>query len=97
MIDFLKDYGISDNVFQEILNVNVSANIYNLSCNKEEVIKIIEFFKNIGINDIGQLLIYKIDLFFMTFDDVMKMFNNQDVNLLVQKINEDYSYIDTLL
>lgn len=97
MIDFLKKCGISSATLDEILKVNVDANIYNFSCNQDEVVKIIEFLKNIGIKEIDALLIHKIDLFFMTLDDIMLMFNKNDINLVVKKINEDYLYIDNLL
>lgn len=97
MIDFLKKCGISSATLDEILKVNVDANIYNFSCNQDEVVKIIDFLKNIGVKEIDALLIHKIDLFFMTLDDIMLMFNKNDINLVVKKINEDYLYIDNLL
>ena len=97
MIDFLKKCGISSATLDEILKVNVDANIYNFSCNQDEAVKIIDFLKNIGIKEIDALLIHKIDLFFMTLDDIMLMFDKNDINLVVKKINEDYLYIDNLL
>lgn len=96
MIDFLKNYGITDGVVREIEKVNSSANLYNFSCNQDEVVKIIEFLKELKINCIEQLLIHRIDIFFMSCDELKNLFSKQDLNKLVQLINEDYAAIDDL-
>lgn len=96
MLDFLKDYGIQDNVISEIERVNTSTNIYNLNCNEEDVGKIITFLRELGVLCVSQLLINKIDLFFFRYEDVKKMFYKYDLYKLVELINQDYNIVDKL-
>lgn len=91
MLEFLKECGISQTVLNKIEEENSSSNLYNLNCNQEEVIKIVQYFTSLGINCIDQLLIYKIDLFFMSFDEINDCFSKQeDLGNFVELINEDY-------
>ena len=96
MLEFLKKSGIKDSVIYEIEKVNSSANLYNLNCNQDEVIKIIQSLRDIGINCVEKLLIYKIDLFFTSFDDFKCRYIKQDVDKFVKLINEDYMLIEEL-
>ena len=97
MIDFLRKCGFRNSVINEIKSNNSDANVYNLSCNQYEVLRIVEFLKSLGVKNIGVLLSYKINLFFMTLEEVMRLFDREDVNLVVDRINTNYMYIDTLL
>ena len=96
MIDFLKMCEISDDVIKQIEKVNSSANLYNLNCNDLDTVKIIDFLRSVGVKCIEQLLIYKIDLFFTSYDMFKKKFNKYDVEKLVELINDDYNVIDKL-
>lgn len=94
MIDFLKKYGISDEVVKEMIKINSSANIYNFSCNQDEIVKMIDFLRSIGVTCIEQLLIYRIDIFFVSFDEFKNLFVKQDLGSFVNEINADYTMID---
>lgn len=96
MIEFLKKYGITDKVIQEIEKMNSSANLYNLNCNQDEAVKIIQCLRDKGINCVEELLIYKIDLFFMSLDNFENRYFKQDVDNFVKKVNEDYLVINEL-
>jgi len=96
MIDFLKKYGINDAVIKEMEKVNSDANLYNFSCNQDEAIKIIQYLRDIHVSCIEQLLIYRIDKFFISCDDFKKMYIKQNVENFVKLINEDYTLIDEL-
>ena len=78
---------MTDNVVQEIEKVNSSSNLYNLSCNQDEVINIIQFLKDNGVNCVDELLIYKIDLFCY---DVQKfqIFKTIKIKLEIQNMNK---------
>ena len=95
MLDFLRKY-TSDSVITKIEKENSSANIYNLNCNLEEVCKIIEYLKELEITCIDNLLIYRIDIFFRSLDDLKKLFNKYETNSLVQALNSDYTIINEI-
>ena len=94
MIDFLKKYGITDKVIQEIKKLNSNANLYNLNCNQDEAIKIIQCLRDKGVTCVEELLMYKIDLFFMDFDSFKNGYLKQDVENFVKQINDDYLKIN---
>lgn len=96
MVKFLKSYGVNDSVISTMSRVNSDANLYNFNCNQDEIVEIIKFFNNIGIKCIDQLLIYKIEIFFRSFSDIRKMFSSKDIENIVEQINKDYTFIDTL-
>ena len=95
MLDFLRKY-TSDSVIAKIEKENSSANIYNLNCNFEEVCKIIEYLKELEVTCIDNLLIYRIDIFFRSLDDLKKIFDKYETNSLVQALNSDYTIINEI-
>ena len=96
MLEFLKEYGISDNIIKMIEKENSRANIYNLSCNMEEVGKILDYFKSLNINCINDLLVYRIQIFFNCYEDILECFSKYNITSLVEKINEDFAIIDEI-
>ena len=75
MIDFLKMVNISDSTLIEMMKNNNEAILFNLSCNEDDALKIINYMQSIGINDIDDLLIYRIDIFTILFEQ----FTNIDI------------------
>lgn len=94
MIDFLEDY-VSFDTMKKMENLFPSQ-LFNLNCNQKECIKIIDFFKELGINNIDDLLVNRIELFFETRKDLEDRFLRYNVPTLVEKINNDYMEIDII-
>ena len=96
MIDFLKDANITDDTIIEIMKNNNEASLFNLSCNDEDAIQIINYMRGIGITNIDELLIYRIDIFFITFEQFIKRLSKFNVPILVNLINDNYANIDII-
>lgn len=96
MIDFLKDANITDDIIIEIMKNNNEASLFNLSCNDEDAIQIINYMRGIGITNIDELLIYRIDIFFITFEQFIKRLSKFNVPILVNLINDNYANIDII-
>ena len=96
MIDFLKDANITDDTIIEIMKNNNEASLFNLSCNDEDAIQIINYMRGIGITNIDELLIYRIDIFFITFEQFIKRLSKFNVPVLVNLINDNYANIDII-
>lgn len=90
MIDFLRNIDISTETIDKIEKQNNDSILYDLSCNEEDCIKIINYFKNLGINNIDELLIYEIDIFKLSFEDIVKKFSNFNIPAFVKIINDDF-------
>ena len=43
---------------------NDETAIFDLSCNPKDSVEIIKYMRNIGVTNIDELLIYRIDIFF---------------------------------
>ena len=94
MLDFLKKANISDATIRYINENFSSNNIMALSDNSEECLKIISYFRKIGINNIDNLLIDETYIFLKLFDIVTNKFSEYNLNILVNDINEDYMNIE---
>lgn len=88
MISFLEKCGISTLVINEIEKNNSSANLYNFSCNQDEVVKILNFLRSHGVKTIEQLLINRIDMFFVDFNKFYNLYVRNDIDNFVKNINE---------
>lgn len=95
-MDFLIDNGISKDVIIEIEDYNDDSLVYNFICNEANAVKVLEYFKSIGIEAINRLLIYKLEVFLIDYKSIVKAFNNYDVSVLVQFINDDINAINFL-
>ena len=88
MISFLEKCGISTLVINEIEKNNSSANLYNFSCNQDEVVKILNFLRSHGVKTIEQLLINRIDMFFVDFNKFYNLYVRNDIDNFIKNINE---------
>lgn len=95
-MDFLIDNGISKDVIVEIEDYNDDSLVYNFICNEANAVKVLEYFKSIGIEAINRFLIYKLEVFLIDYKSIVKAFNNYDVSVLVQLINDDINAINFL-
>lgn len=96
MIDFLKECNIEDKTIEEIKRKQSPSFLFDLNCNEEECIKIINYLKGMGINNIDELLLYESEIFFKTKKNVEKALSKCDIEELVELINEDTSNIEEL-
>ncbi len=95
MIEFLKDV-VDDITILKILNNNTEASIFDLSCNKNNCLEIIKYMKEIGIEVIDDLLVYRLDWFLINKEEVVKRFSKYNIPVVVKLINDDYVVIDSL-
>jgi len=86
MIDFLRDYEISEMVVKQIEDINVYENLYNFNCNQDNVIEIINYLRELNFEYIDDLLVNKLDLFFMTISEFKNKYNQDNVAILMEFI-----------
>lgn len=96
MIDFLKKVNISDAVLIDMIKNNNEAILFDLSCNEDDAIEIINYMRNIGITNIDELLIYRVDIFVLTFEQFIKRLSKFNIPVLINLINDDYTKIDII-
>jgi len=96
MVDFLKKANISDEVISKMKEEYSDSTLFDLSCNEDDCLKIINYLKELGINNIDDLLLYEIEVFKLKFNDLVKKLSKFNIPLFVNIINEEYVSIENL-
>ena len=96
MLDFLKEHNISEITIEKLKKTQSPSLLFDLICNDEECVKIINYLKEIGIKNIDELLIYETELFFKNKNKIELAFSKHNINELVELINQDYEEIEVL-
>lgn len=93
-MSFLLDYGFTEDLINRMIKRYDDSVIELFTIESENVKSVIEFFKDIGIECIDQLLLFRIEVFTKDVDKVKRAFNKHDVKAIVDDINEDIINID---
>ena len=93
-MNFLREYDITDEVIDNIRNNNDFSVIQSLIYNEKNVGKIINYFKEINIEVIDELLISRPELFTVDVSKIKSEINKYNVEILVNLINEDINSIN---
>lgn len=96
MLEFLKNCNINDKTIKEIEASNDKSYLFDLNCNKQECIKIIEYLKEIGITKVDEILVNNTDIFFKTKEEIKEALSNFEISSYVKEINNNYNEIDKL-
>ncbi len=97
-MNYLKEYGYSEEEIQEILNYNYPNIITNLTLNQDEVQKIIDYLLGIGIEkeSIKELFMYQVGLFFKTIDEIKTSFDEYELDSIVKSLNYDVNNVELI-
>lgn len=93
---FLIDTGLSPEIIRKLESTYDESALDLLKIESDNVIDVINYFKEIGIKDIETLLITYIDIFIRDVDDVKAAFNKHNIKEVVEKINNDIFYIENI-
>lgn len=93
-MEFLKEVGISEDLINSLIKTYDEGVIDVLILEQANVLDVINYFKEINIQVIENLLLYKIELFTKDINIIKEAFNRFDINNLVAEINEDITTID---
>ena len=82
-MNFLREYDITDEVINQIRENNDSSIIQSVIYNEQNVGKIINYFKEINIEVIDELLISRPELFTVDISKIKSEINKYNVEILV--------------
>lgn len=95
---FLLEYGLTNEDIEEIVSNNQESIIKNIELNKENVIKVINYLKEIGVgvNVLKELFIYQIGMFYRTKDEIQSVFDEYEIDSILKSMNYDVNTVDLI-
>lgn len=94
MLSYLKEYDLSDDQINDIINTYDNVLLKNLNFSRRNVKEIIKYLKDFGVEDIYNVIKNRIDLFFLPLSLVKQNFTKLDKNMLLYLLNNS---IDDLI
>lgn len=96
-MDFLKQVAISDETIKKMIENNSQQCLFNLECNQEECLKIIQFMNNIGIKTVDELLIQVPEIFIQSLSLFMKKLARYNILEVIKTVNDEPLLIEKYL
>ncbi len=96
MIEDIKRIGISDNLYDEMIDTLGYDTVLNMACNYELVRANVNLFLNRGIIDITPILLHKDYILMKDTSEIEEALNKCNTINIIELINEDYTNIDRL-
>ena len=96
MIEYIALAGISDELRDKMIDNLGYDSVLNLACNYELVKNNMSLFRQLGIEDVDNLLLNKDYVFLKDTREIFNKFTNFNLNEIINLINNDYDAIDVV-
>ena len=90
---FLLDLGIKEKTIASLIKKYDEGVLDVVKTESDNVEEVIKYFKEIGIVDIDNILIFDITIFTKDIDYIKEIFERQNIKEIVKLINNDITYI----
>ncbi len=97
-MNYLLEYGLTEDDLHKIEEANDSAVIRNVSLNKHNVIEVVNYLKEIGVSDLAikELFIHQIGIFMRTKDEIANVFDEYEMESIIKSLNYDVNTVDLI-
>ena len=95
-MEFLLPFGITKETIAQVIKNNDETFIENLICDQEMVINNLNYFKEIGMKRINDLLIERTDLFLIPTEVLKEKLDKFNLNVLSELVNEDFCNLELI-
>ena len=97
-MEFLLQYDLTNEMIEEITSNNDEGIIKNIVLNKNNVIKVIDYLLEIGIekNVIKNLFLEQIGMFFRTKEEIHDVFDEYEMDSIIKSLNYDVNTVDLI-
>lgn len=95
-MDFLLDYNISQETINMIKENHDDSMVFSVLCFKDNVLNVISYLQSIHVNVIDSLLVNRLELFLIPVALIQERFENYNVFVLVQLLNEDINVLNNV-
>ena len=97
-MDFLLNLGLTEKDIAEITEKNDAGILKNIELNKNNVIEIVKYFQEIGVNpsSIKDLFVLQIGMFHRTKDEIVSVFDEYELDSIIKSLNYDVNTVDLI-
>jgi len=97
-MEFLYKYELTDKDINEITERNGEAIIRNIVLNKDNVIEVIDYLLEVGVNKdvIKDLFVEQIGMFFRTKEEIADVFDEYEIESIIKSLNYDVNTVDLI-
>ena len=97
-MEFLKNFNFSDDDIKDIIDANSKGIINNISLNKNNIIELVEYFLEIGVNSetIKKMFIYQIGIFHKSKKELVTAFDEYEMDSIIKSLNYDVNTFDMI-
>lgn len=95
-MEFLKEYNFTDSDILEIIASNHKAMVDYFVHNKDNVIQVMDYFKEIGVLLNKDMFKYRLDVFSRDINNLKDNIAMYNINVFVELINDDISNFELL-
>ena len=97
-MEFLFKYGLTDDDINDIIERNGEAIIKNISLNKDNVINVVDYLLEVGVNKevIKDLFVEQIGMFFRTKEEIADVFDEYEIDSIIKSLNYDVNTVDLI-
>lgn len=93
---FLLDLGIKEKTIEGLIKKYDESVLDIVKIESDNVEEVINYFKEIGITEIDNLLIFDITIFTKDIEIVKEAFESKNISEVVPLINKDITYITNI-
>ena len=93
-MDYFKKYGLNDEDIKEIEEYIEDDDINNYYVNELEIIEILDYLNEIGLENLKDILKYKTNIFYEKINNII--YNFEDRKDIVKLINEDITNFELI-
>ncbi len=97
-MEFLLEYGLTNEEILEITNRNDAAIVNNVILNQANVRDVIDYLLEVGINKevIKDLFLEQIGMFFRSREEIRDVFDEYEIDSIIKSLNYDVNTVDLI-
>lgn len=97
-MNFLLELGLTNNDIDVIVANNDSAVIDNIVLNQKNVVEIVKYLREIGVEDsaIRDLFVLQIGMFYRTKEEIVSVFDEYELDSIIKSLNYDVNTVDLI-
>lgn len=95
-MNFLLEYGIKKETIEKIKEIKDDSEVFYCLTQKDNVTKVINYLRSINVKNIDDILLNRLELFYVPVNKIKESFEKYNINVLVQLLNEDINILNNV-